>query len=369
MKIIVRLLILFAIVFIAIIILGYVFKLNWVGVVNHDSSIKTLWDWMELLIIPAVLAFGGWFLASSERRAEIEKTKIQKDNELQIVLEKQQQDSLQTYLDYMTALILDRNLRSATSESDIASIAAARTHATLRMLDGVRKGIVIRFLVEVGLIINTEIVDEKIVACSPVLNLEGADLSNMKLTDLNFWQGVVFHRSNLSNAIFERTGFSRSSFWGSKIDKADFSTCELIGANFAHVNMSNTNFSHTNASEIVFGLATIKNSDFKNSILLEGMFDKANLENVLFSKSWFCGANFTGSTLNEVSFEGADLSPWYENEIKKVSTFSSAKLNSVNFNGADLTEVDFRYATVSLDLLSKAKSLKGAIMPNGEVHP
>jgi hypothetical protein len=31
---------------------------------------KTLWDWMELLIIPLVLAIGGFFFSRAERDAE-----------------------------------------------------------------------------------------------------------------------------------------------------------------------------------------------------------------------------------------------------------------------------------------------------------
>jgi len=371
MKIITRLLMIVAfIAFFAVIALGYINQISWVGVsnLNPNPNIKTLWDWMQLLIIPVILALGGWWLASSERKAEIEKARLQKETEIQITLEKQRQDALQAYLDYMTTLILDRNLREASSDSDIAAIATARTHATLRMLDSVRKGILIRFLVEAGLITNTEVVDEEIVDCLPVLELEGADLRGVELTDVTFWRGLVLHGANLSDALLERISFGRSDLWGFKADKANFSFCELMGANLAHANISNSNFFHINASDIIFGWSKIKGSDFTGALLVKSGFDRTNLKDVIFTESWFRGADFTEATLERVSFEDADLSPWYKKDQKKASTFNGAKLTDVKFNGADLTEVDFRNATVSLDQLAKAKSLKGMIMPNGDIH-
>ena len=54
-----------------VILLGYVFNWEWTGLGSSVSPTtyhpeKTLWDWMQLFIIPAVLAVGTvWFTKGS----------------------------------------------------------------------------------------------------------------------------------------------------------------------------------------------------------------------------------------------------------------------------------------------------------------
>src|SRR5690554_4001579 len=39
---------------------------------NTGFEPKTLWDWMDLLLVPLVLAIGGWWLNKSQQRTERE---------------------------------------------------------------------------------------------------------------------------------------------------------------------------------------------------------------------------------------------------------------------------------------------------------
>ncbi len=59
---------------------GYRYNWEWVGVgeftrSNTDTQevqrSKTLWDWMQLLIVPLMLAIGGYIYNRSERRNEL----------------------------------------------------------------------------------------------------------------------------------------------------------------------------------------------------------------------------------------------------------------------------------------------------------
>jgi hypothetical protein len=55
----------------------------------------TLWDWIKLLIVPAVIAGGGiWF------------NQQQRERELQVADQRAQDDALQAYLDQMAQLML-----------------------------------------------------------------------------------------------------------------------------------------------------------------------------------------------------------------------------------------------------------------------
>jgi hypothetical protein len=106
---------------------------------------KTPWDWMELFIVPVVLAGGGLLFSRAERRAEREeterRTRAEREEserrattEREIADERSRETALQNYLDKMTELLLDEGLRTSESDSEVRVIAQARTVTTLRQL-------------------------------------------------------------------------------------------------------------------------------------------------------------------------------------------------------------------------------------------
>src|SRR6266568_9281838 len=78
---------------IALIIIGY--RFDWTGFNGNSKSGKTLWDWMQLLFIPLVLAVIAIFFNRAERK-----------NEQAIATDNQQEAALQAYLDKMSELLL-----------------------------------------------------------------------------------------------------------------------------------------------------------------------------------------------------------------------------------------------------------------------
>jgi uncharacterized protein YjbI with pentapeptide repeats len=67
------------------------------------------------------------------------------------------------------------------------------------------------------------------------------------------------------------------------------------------------------------------------------------------SRAYLMGANLNGASLISTNLNGADLS-------------------EVDLTSAMLSEADLSGATVTPEQLSQAKSLEGAIMPDGSVH-
>ena len=104
---------------------------------------KTLWDWMQLFIIPISLSIGVFLLNRAER-----------SNEREIAIDRQREAALQSYLDKIADLLLKEKLRTTESE-EVRNVARGRTLTVLRGLDGTRKGIVVHFLYEAGLLSNS----------------------------------------------------------------------------------------------------------------------------------------------------------------------------------------------------------------------
>jgi uncharacterized protein YjbI with pentapeptide repeats len=126
-----------------------------------------------------VLAVGGYLFSRSERR-----------NTQAAANEQAQDQALQSYLEQMGQMLLDKDrplLESAEGDK-VRTLARARTLTVLARLDGERKGGVVRFLYESGLVAE----DFPKEGSHPVLDLREADLKGADL------RGTVLLRIDLS---------------------------------------------------------------------------------------------------------------------------------------------------------------------------
>src|SRR6266567_125228 len=115
-----------------VIVLAYLFKVDVAGL--HG---KMLWDWLQLLIIPFALTIVAiWF------------NRVERRNEQAIASDNQRENALQSYLDRMSELLLEKNLRVSKPNDEVRNVARARTLTILPQLDAKRKGSVMRFLSE-----------------------------------------------------------------------------------------------------------------------------------------------------------------------------------------------------------------------------
>ena len=230
---------------------------------------KNLWDLLQLLIIPLVLAGGGLWFNQIQKDREQRAADERAETEREIALDNQRETALQEYLDSISELLLHEKLRESEAEDEVRKIARVRTLTVLPRLDPIRKGSVLQFLEESGLIDSG----------NPIIDLNRADLSRVQL--YKPWLNEVdLHETNLS--------------------EADLYEADLSGATMRAANLS-----------------------------------EADLRE----------ANLQGTILNAADLRRAKLAD------------------------ADLGEATLFRADISSEQLEKAKSLKGAIMPNGSKHP
>ncbi len=222
-----------ALAFLFILFCGYLFGWKWTGLPQ-----RTLWDWLNLLIVPVVLAIGGFLFTRSENRATRD-----------TVEQRTQDDTLQTYLDQIGQLLLDkeRPLRKSKKGDEVRTLGRARTFTVLRRLDSERKGRVLQFLYEAGLIDKDPL----------VLDLMGADLSEAHVgnayLDQAYLGGANLSKAYLSGAVLRgvnlsRADLSEANLSEAKLFDADLSKADLSGANLWYVNLSEANLWNVNLS-------------------------------------------------------------------------------------------------------------------------
>jgi len=236
-----------AIVVAIIIVLGYVREWDWTGLVKDKAYTKrTLWAWLQLLIIPAVLAgVGLWF------------NRQQREQELQTADRRAQDEALQAYLDQIGQLLLDKDpsLRQAKEDDEVRTLARARTLAVLARLDGERRGSIVQFLSEATLIQKEKGANEEHVTSEPVISLSGANMSEADLSEVHLYE------ADLRGA----------DLWGANLWGAILSEADLRGADLGHANLREADLSGANLSEAGLGEAKgITNEQLEQALYLDG---------------------------------------------------------------------------------------------------
>lgn len=185
------------------------YQILWTG-----FSQQSLWDWMQLLIIPIVLGIGALLFQREESKVERENT-----------LDKQRQETLMTYFDRMETLLLQRGLRESKEGSEVRTVARARTLAVLWNLDWLRKRYALQFLYE------SDLVNHK----NPIVKLNGANLYEANL------DGAYLYEANLEGAHLEEAHLEGAHLEGAHLSRAKLMEAHLEGAHLYEANLYEAN--------------------------------------------------------------------------------------------------------------------------------
>jgi uncharacterized protein YjbI with pentapeptide repeats len=227
---------------------------------------KTLWDWLQLLIIPAVLAVAGYIINLTISKGEQAATEQRAKSEREIVEDNQRETALKEYIDKMSELILHEDLLGSDPKIEVRMIAQIQTLTVLTRLDGKRKGSVLSLLIDSKLINNEE----------TIIYLGGADLSGVHLIRGDYFDGINLHNTNLSKAyLYDAT---------------------LLEANLSNANLSEANLTGTNLFMANLNGANLLGAKLREAYLQGTDLSKANLQGTDLSKAYLRGANLEGAT-------------------------------------------------------------------------
>jgi len=335
-----------------LIFLGYWFDWDWTGFNERIGSqaqqyqpAKTLWDWLQLLgilAIPIVIGLGtAWFTTKHVQVSDA----VNKDN--------QRETALQSYIDKMSELLLEKHLRESKPEDEVRKIGRVHTLTVLHRLDSERKRSVLQFLYESDLIVKG----------NSFINLDGAELSGANLV------GANLGAADLSAANLSRADLREASLGGAELSGADLREASLSQASLSRASLSRADLSRANLSgadlivaflnEAELSGANLSGADMIGTDLREAYLREANLSGAELS-----GANLSGAELSGAHLREADLS---EAELSGAS-LREADLTRVDLTRANLTGADLAGAKVTSQQLDQAKSLKGANMPDGTIY-
>ena len=186
---------------------------------------KSGWEYLQLLgtlAIPVVIAVGTlWFTARQHEQQQLtEERRARVERELED--QRAQDAALQAYLDQMSTLLLEKDLRNCEANSKVRTLARARTATVIQRLDADTNRNVIRFLNEARLTgSNTGQCSISLLAQA---DLQGADFKGVDLS------AIDLSDANLSDARLLGANLSDAKLLGADLGNADLGHANLSRA-------------------------------------------------------------------------------------------------------------------------------------------
>lgn len=258
-------------------------RTSWIGFAE-----KTLWDWLNLFgvfLIPLVIGAGTFFITAQQNAL----SQSQHESDQHIANDQQQDATLQTYLDNMSELLLNKQLLESKPGEVVRLLARERTLTALRRLDASRNIIVLQFLQDEHLIgIKNAVIDLSNADLSTdhlsgvnlsVTDLSSANLSSADLNDTRL-NNAILNSVTLSNATLKDAILSNTFLNSAILKSADLSNADLSGADLSNADLSNANLEGTNLNGAIMNNAILIGANLSNADLSGASLTQQQLDEV-----------------------------------------------------------------------------------------
>jgi uncharacterized protein YjbI with pentapeptide repeats len=313
---------------------------------------KTVWDWLQLLVVPLMLALITVVFTWQQdaRQQDFEKQRVDVEQKIEnrraeaereLAEQRAQDEALQAYLNQMSQLMLERKLLEAEEGDPVHTLAQARTSTVILRLDAEHNQSVTRFLIDSGL--------AEISKASARL-LRGIALPHAKLS------GAALTIADLSDA-----DLSGANLRGAGLTLASLSDAYLRGADLSNANLDSADLSNANLDSADLSDAFLRNADLSSAVLIRANLSSADLNSADLSSADLNHADLSNANLFSANLSGASL---------RRANLSGANLRYANLrnDAPGITLDDAILSDANLKLEQQAASLKGATMPNGQKY-
>jgi len=185
---------------------------------------------MQLVIVPVVLSLitvaFAWQQDTRQERTENQRAKAERE----LTVQRAQDEALQAYLDQMSTLLIERNLRGSEEASEVRTLARTRTLTVLKRLDPSRKTAVLQLLQEAELVQSSG-------DSAPIFELAGADLGGADLSASHL-SGANLREADLSGADLLLVHLREAILVGADLRAVDLRAADLSTADLTEVNLT-----------------------------------------------------------------------------------------------------------------------------------
>lgn len=181
---------------------------------------RTLWDWLVLLAVPAMVGIATVMISAGQ---------------LHIETERAEEEALQEYLDRISELAMGDVFDD--DAKDAIAVGRGHTLAVLHVINGERAGRILQFLDEIGLLQTF------------VRDLEEMDLADAELKGVSL-AGINMEGANLAGADLEMANLSGANLEEADLREADLKFADLKGADLEGALMRDTDLRGANLEDV-----------------------------------------------------------------------------------------------------------------------
>ena len=243
----------------------------------------TVRNWLELLVVPLVLL--GIGLLFQIQQSEVEERRLEAAQHIEE--QRAQDEALQTYLEQMGQMLLDKDrpLLQSKEGDEVQLLARARTVTILRRLDSARNRDILQFLREARLVPSNKYeIQEHIVrldnsnlseanlkgANLDSFSLQGTDLSGADLRDARLpWSYLPYAKLNGADLRGAYLRGDPDQSGDADLSDADLSDANLSEADLSYDNLSSANLQGANLTDAVLRGTNLSNAKVTSEQLAE----------------------------------------------------------------------------------------------------
>jgi uncharacterized protein YjbI with pentapeptide repeats len=208
-----------------------------------EGGEKTGLDLFQVLAavsVPIVVVLVGANFTATQNKSQQQTEELVAKNQQDIENERLQNEALQSYVEEMGRLILDKDLLNTAAGDTAHHLARARTLTVLEQVDGYHKRSVVQFLYESSLIRQDQGV---------VVPLRGADLSFAELGKLHTGELSLGGALDIAGAGLSGADLRYAHLDGANLRSADLNGADLTGAYLSDADLSDADLSDADLSQ------------------------------------------------------------------------------------------------------------------------
>ncbi len=317
---------------------------------------KTLFDWLEIAIIPIFLTIGVFMVDYFNRRNESKSTETKFQNEQRIAQEQYSAAAFNSFLEYYTNIYHSGNKLNNQEKQTLKF----KTRSMFRTLNGFWVGELFDF------ISNTNLG-----AAIPDI------FSETDFKDLEILQSK-HRRIELNNSNFLRCNALAVVFMEAIFKTVEFTECVLTGGNMQFSDWRNVSIQSCTANGLQCNSSTLGSCMIHKSSLARARFDSAkilasnfiecNMESTIFDNSTISSSKFIDNICEGISFEKTHMSDIiFEDCSLNDANILNAKLSGCSFSECKFTLIDFTTCFFENTIFVNCEFDETCILPEGFV--
>lgn len=156
-------------------------------------------------------------------------------------------------------------------------------------------------------IIDGDLVDLLVAGQFVDFYIHDIEFNGCKFIDVDFSK-FPLRNVSLIDCVFEKCNLSGCDFSTNGVHRTRFDKCNMVGCDFVSCSLSDVSIWESKCNYINFSDSKIKHFILKDSVVKDGRFVSAELQDICFDEDVFDSCEFLNTKLKDIDFSNCNIS-------------------------------------------------------------